>query len=402
VDQIETAGRHDHANSNERVARTFGTVTWKANAQSHTNGRSSFADASAEWPRRGANGSTDFGALQGGSCFYGLARTISSLSLNASQSKTYPRLRRNLLQKESCGMKPWEIFLEKYRAFGEKPSRESHARLFAPDATILHPGMSHPMPAAQYVDFIVEGLKRLPEFHLIPIHWAVSGHTIFVEARNTAVVKGQPIQWPAIYVVTLRDEMVIRGRPYYDRAEALAPFEPSLAGNVPNSHTTILEGVEPSGSSSSDTEAYATQVYDKIVAPYATNGKDPDPVAFQQFYRQGARMINPGFERPLRREELPNYYKSLKSQIRNLQLHLLRWAVSPELLFIEWTITGQVFGKNLVLPNCDRFTLFDMLATEGVAYFDNLALRALFEPNLSRFTNASFANLATGNAEMAR
>jgi hypothetical protein len=43
-----------------------------------------------------------------------------------------------------------------------------------------------------------------------------------------------------------------------------------------------------------------------------------------------------------------------------------------------------------------------MLATEGVAYFDNLALRALFKPNLSRFTNASFANLATGNAELTR
>jgi ketosteroid isomerase-like protein len=296
-------------------------------------------------------------------------------------------------------MKPWEIFLEKYRVFGEKPSRESHARLFAPDATILHPGMSHPMPAAQYVDFFVEGLKRLPEFHLIPIHWAVRGDTIFVEARNTAVVKGRPIEWPAIYVVTLRDEMVIRGRPYYDRMEALAPFEPGLAGNVPNAHTTILEELEPHGSSAwaSDAEAYETEVYDKIVAPYAANGKDPDPLAFQQFYRQDARMINPGFERPLRRDELADYYKSLKSQIRNLQLHLGRWAVSPELLFIEWTVTGQVLGRNLFLPNCDRFTLHDMLAIEGVAYFDNLALRTFFEPNLSRFTNASFANLATGN-----
>jgi hypothetical protein len=64
-------------------------------------------------------------------------------------------------------MKPWETFLEKYRAFGQKPTRQSHARLFAPDATIFHPGMTEPMPASQYVDFLAQGLKRLPEFHLI-------------------------------------------------------------------------------------------------------------------------------------------------------------------------------------------------------------------------------------------
>jgi hypothetical protein len=253
--------------------------------------------------------------------------------------------------------------------------------------------MSQPMVAAEYVDFIVEGLKRLPEFHLIPIHWAVSGDTIFVEARNTAVVNSQPIEWPAIYVVTLREEMVIRGRPYYDRTEALASFEPALNDNVPNAHTNMLRGVEPYGSSGAEDQAYEREVYEKIVAPYAANGKDPDPLVFQQFYTDDARMINPGFKRPLRRDQLPDYYKSLKAQIHNLQLHLGRWAVASGLLFIEWTLTGEIGGRGMVLPNCDRFTLRDMLATEGVAYFDNLALRALFEPELARFANSSFANL---------
>jgi hypothetical protein len=61
-------------------------------------------------------------------------------------------------------MKPWEIFLEKYRAFGQEPTRERHARLFAPDAVISHPRMTEPMPAAQYVEFIAAGLRRLPGF----------------------------------------------------------------------------------------------------------------------------------------------------------------------------------------------------------------------------------------------
>src|SRR5262249_12480307 len=157
---------------------------------------------------------------------------------------------------------------------------------------------------------------------------------------------------PAIYVVTLRDEMVIGGRPYYDRTEALAPFEPGLAGNVPNAHTNLLEGIKPDASSSSDEdEAYTAEVYQKIIAPYAANGENPDPRKFQQFYTLDARMINPGFERPLGRDELPNYYEALKSQIRGLRLQMGRWAVASGLLFIEWTVTGQVAGKDLVLPN---------------------------------------------------
>jgi ketosteroid isomerase-like protein len=299
-------------------------------------------------------------------------------------------------------MKPWETFLEKYRAFGQKPTRESHACLFAPDATIFHPGMTEPMPASQYVDFLAQGLKRLPEFHLIPIHWAVNADTIFVEARNTATVSGRPIEWPATYVVTLRDEMVVRGRPYYDRTEALMHFEPALITNRPNVHVTVLEGAPPHGSSPSDAEAYASEVYERIVAPYAANGKDPDPMKFQQFYAPDARMINPGFERPLRRDELPGYYTALKSQIRDLQLHLERWAVAQGLLFIEWTITGEIAGKRLVLPNTDRFTLRDMLATEGVAYFDDLAVRAFTDLRLARFGNVSFGNVSTGNAERSR
>lgn len=299
-------------------------------------------------------------------------------------------------------MKPWERFLEKYRAFGQKPTREDHAKLFAPDAVIFHPGMTEPMPAARYVDFIAAGLKRLPEFHLIPTRWAVNGDTIFVEARNTATVSGRSVVWPATYVVTLRGELVARARAYYDRTEVLMHFEPSLASTRPNAHVTLLEGATPNGASPADSDAYAAEVYERIVAPYAANGKDPDPAKFQQFYAPDARMINPGFERPLRREELPAYYTALKSQIRDLQLRLERWAVAPGLLFIEWTVTGEIAGKSLVLPNTDRFTLRDMLATEGIAYFDDLALRALLDPSLARFADVSFGNVSTSNAERSR
>lgn len=289
-------------------------------------------------------------------------------------------------------MKGWEKFLEKYTAFGQHPTRERHAGLFHPEATIRHPGMAAPMPVDEYVEFIAQGLKRLPDFHLIPTHWAANGDTIFVEARNTATVGDHAIEWPATYVVTLRDDLVIRAQAYYDRTEVLAHFDPALASALPNAHVTILEGATRHGSSASDSDALASAVYEKIVAPYAENGKHPDPHKFETFYADDARMINPGFARPLRRTELAGYYIGLTTQIRDLRLHLDRWAVAPGLLFTEWMVTGEIAGKRLQLANTDRFTLRDMLAVEGVAYFDNLALRELTEPDLARYRDISFAN----------
>ncbi|MGH7839612.1 MAG: nuclear transport factor 2 family protein, partial [Candidatus Binataceae bacterium] len=221
--------------------------------------------------------------------------------------------------------------------------------------------------------------------------------TLFVEARNTATVGGQPVVWPATYVVTLRDDLVVRARAYYDRSELLGHFEPDLAAKGPNAHVTVLEGSSPHGSSAADGDAYAAQVYAAIVAPYAENGKHPDPQKFREFYAPDARMINPGFERPLRRDGLSGYYAALTTAIRDFQLHLECWAVAPELLFIEWTVTGELAGKRLELANTDRFTLRDLLAVEGVAYFDNLAARALTEPKLARFADVSFANRSSSD-----
>jgi hypothetical protein len=110
------------------------------------------------------------------------------------------------------------------------------------------------------------------------------------------------------------------------------PFEPALVTNRPNAHLTLLQGATSHGASATDSEAYAAEVYEKIVAPYVANGRDPDPLKFQEFYTTDARMINPRFERPLQRVELPGYYAALRSQIRDLQLHLDRWAAAPGLL----------------------------------------------------------------------
>jgi hypothetical protein len=85
---------------------------------------------------------------------------------------------------------------------------------------------------------------------------------------------------------------------------------------------------------------------------------------------------------------------ALKTQTSNLQTRLERPAVAPGFLFIESTVTGKVAGKRLVLPNAGRFTLHGILVREGVACFDELALRALTNPRLGRFASRSFGKVS--------
>jgi hypothetical protein len=162
----------------------------------------------------------------------------------------------------------------------------------------------------------------------------------------------------------------------------------------------LLEGVGARGGAAEDAPAYAASAYETIVAPYVENWRRPDPQKFAQFYSPEGRMINPGFERPLCRDELASFYTALIGGTVGLQLHLQRWAATPGLLFIQWSATGKIAGKPLDLPVIDRFTLDgNLLATEGVSYFDNLGLRAMAEPGLARFRNLSFAAVPTDAAK---
>ncbi len=295
-------------------------------------------------------------------------------------------------------MADWKAFLAKYTAFGRTPSVERYVDLFDPQGTVFHPGMAAPIGIKDIPTFIANVLTRLEDFQLIPMRWCVNTDTIFVEANNTAHVAGKRLVWPATYCITLRGERVLRGRAYYDRTEVLSHFDPALAARSLNVHATLLDSAESHDSARAGTSAAsAAEIYDRFVTPYVENWKNPDPQKFAQFYSPEARMINPGFERALRREELAGYYRELRSQTPDLQLRLETWAASPGLLFLEWTAVGTFLGKPLKLPVVDRFILKDCLAVEGVAYFDGLTLRALVDPSFARF-----ADIAGSTASVSR
>lgn len=288
-------------------------------------------------------------------------------------------------------MENWERFLEKFSAFGSQPSAERYLALFDPEGCVQHPGMPEPIGLDRIPDFITRALARMTEFRFTPIHWSASGNTLFVEAQNTARPNGQRIAWPSIYRVKLRGDRVLSGRAFYDRTESLAAFDPALATKVGAAHASILNGVAPRGAAAVD-RIDESEIFERILKPYAANWQHPDPERFKDFYSLGARMINPGFERPLKRDQLAEYYVGLKAGTPDLTLRLEGWACAPGLLYAEWTACGTFADRPLRLPVVDRFTLRDSLAVEGVAYFDALAMRAMADSHFERFNDASVAS----------
>jgi hypothetical protein len=273
-------------------------------------------------------------------------------------------------------MNAWEIELQRFTEFGREPTRERYLAQFDPQATLRHPGMTEPAHLDKIAEFIDQSLALWPEYHHTPVYWAVNGETLFVETSNSAVVNGRRLDWSAANVITLHGDHVFRGRSYYDRAAVFAQIDPAPDAR-PNAHVSLLAGAAAQGASPSDDEAYKRKVYEDFVLPYVENWKRPDPKRFKAFYAPDARMINPGFERPISPDELEAFYVAQEAENPGLQLRLETFAIAPDLVFFEWTAWRDVAGQRFEFPVVDRFRLRDMCAVDAVAYYDLMELAAL-------------------------
>jgi steroid delta-isomerase-like uncharacterized protein len=56
--------------------------------------------------------------------------------------------------------------------------------------------------------------------------------------------------------------------------------------------------------------------------------------------------------------------------IPDLKATVHRWAAQDDLVFIEFTLSGEFGGRPLSWPAVDRFTVRDGLGAERVSYFD--------------------------------
>ena len=79
-------------------------------------------------------------------------------------------------------MENWQIYLEKFTAWGAAPSVEGYLALFDPEATLQHPGMAKPICGDDIRAFITRGMNTARDYRLVPTNWAARGDTLFIEA----------------------------------------------------------------------------------------------------------------------------------------------------------------------------------------------------------------------------
>lgn len=113
-------------------------------------------------------------------------------------------------------MENWQIYLEKFTAWGAAPSVEGYLALFDPEATLQHPGMAKPICGDDIRGFITRGLNTASDYRLVLTNWAARGDTLFIEARQSARIAGREVVWPEALCLKLRGDRVLVGRPYYD------------------------------------------------------------------------------------------------------------------------------------------------------------------------------------------
>lgn len=266
----------------------------------------------------------------------------------------------------------WESALARFRAFGAAPSVARYLDLFAPDATLQHPGMPRPLHGAAIGEFVAAALTAVPDFTMTPVRWCADDDTLFVEARNTGRVGDRLTVWPSIYRLILRAGRVIDGRAYYDRAAVLAHTNASLAGRRNEPHTTMLDNV--AADNSHTTHVDNPRIITEFVQAYADTWSAPRAERFARYYRLDGTMIEPLMPDPVSYPEITQHYRRLLSRFPDLRLTLQRWAHRHDVLFAEWTATLTVHDQPRRIARVDWFLLDGAKIRQRAGYLDSLSI----------------------------
>ncbi len=102
----------------------------------------------------------------------------------------------------------------------------SYGQIFAADGTLAESGSAPPVRGRTNIEGNLRTLLgAFPTFRFTPVKIVVSGETVFYEAANEAVIRGELVRYPAVYRVVLKDGEVTQGRRYHDRTEWFRPLE---------------------------------------------------------------------------------------------------------------------------------------------------------------------------------
>jgi hypothetical protein len=265
-----------------------------------------------------------------------------------------------------------DSFLDRFFAFGDKPSVETYMPLFDPRATLFDAGMERPITVPEIPDHIAGILALVPGFRMTPERWRERNGTVFVEARNQASLGGSEARWRSVYCVDLEGDRVIRGRRYYDRRSLyarLGPGVPSLPEYTPEAD----EAPDPADPLTGPEE---------IMLRFGEAWTSDSGAALQRLFREDGTLSSPDVGRPIARDELAHYRADLRQRLPELRLELLCWAGDDVLAFGEWRMSGRTHGRTIQVGVVDRLDLAAGLVLSARAYFDTLdLLNALAPPS---------------------
>jgi ketosteroid isomerase-like protein len=274
-----------------------------------------------------------------------------------------------------------EGFLVRFAQFGRDPTPGRYLDLFDAEGTVQHPGMPRPLAGQEIAGFIATALSAMPDFRLRPLRWCARDDTLFVEAACSATVRGAHIIWPAIYCVTLREDRVIRGRSYYDRAAILSrPETDAVRGR--RAHATAFDTEADEETNRNDNHLDLPDIRANLVEPYIDNWRDPQPERFADFYAPSGRLLAPGIPTSLSGDDIVRHYRTELAQMDELHLHCTLWAARSRHVFFEWRMTGSVSGRPFDIGAAERLTLDGYRIAESASYFDTLSFEAVRDPSV--------------------
>ena len=269
-------------------------------------------------------------------------------------------------------------FLEAFFRFFAAPSVASYTPLFHPDGTLQDAGMATPLPAAQTGEAIRLVLSKLPDLHITPVRHAARDGRVFVEARNRGTMRGQPLQWGALYRVHLKDARVFRGRRFYDQVELMKPILPADA-RLPAFVADQHRGADDIAPIQPPTPGPG-EIIERLSAAWSSS----DAAALAALYAPNGQLLAPGLDRPVTRADIPAYRRYLRRLFPDLTVRPVDWAGDGGHLFVEWRGTGSYRGAPAPLDRVERYLLdAEGRITESRAYFDTLALVERDHPSVA-------------------
>jgi ketosteroid isomerase-like protein len=109
---------------------------------------------------------------------------------------------------------------------------------------------------------------------------------------------------------------------------------------------------------------------ERWVAGFAARWSPLDPEALRDLMHADTRNLIPPMTMPADADGVVAHFRQVKTRVPDLRLEVVRWAISGDAVFVEWTASVRVGDRALSWRGIDRVRLRDERTYEGEAFWD--------------------------------